>query len=282
MELFDLPLEQAVLGACIVNNTLIDRAASVINPDSFYDPFHQRIFAQMEKMHGAGDQITAVTLSAAMKDDPGTVELGPGYFSDLGLSAPALPNIISLSRAIKEFATKRSVLVVAENISAQITDHSAKEAIETAERALYALAEKSHYGSRMLSFGDAITKAMKQAEDAQNNGGKIIGVPTGFKEIDQMLGGLQKSDLIIIAGRPGMGKTALATNMAFYAATTNRPGLFFSLEMSAEQLTARILSEQSGIESWRIRNGQMRPPEWDDYVLTGQKFREVPLHIDDT
>lgn len=282
MELFDIPLEQAVLGACIKNNTLIDRASSVLSPENFYDPLHQRIFSTMERMHGAGEQVLPTTLRAALKGDVGLEEVGYEYIQTLSDASPALPNIISISRAVKEYSTKRSILSVAENISSQINEHTAKEAIEHAERALYALAERSHFGSRMLCFGDAIHRAMQQAEDAQNSGGKITGVPTGFTEIDQMLGGLQRSDLIIIAGRPGMGKTALATNMAFYAASVGRPVLFFSLEMSAEQLTNRIMAEQSGVETWRIRNGQMRPAEWDDYVSTGGKFREVPLFIDDT
>lgn len=283
MELFSIDLEQSVLGCCIKNSALIDRLSSVITADDFYDPFHHRLFHKVVHMHGLGDSVTPDNLAANLTGDPGLAECGGiDYLRALESSAPALPNISSLGKSIKELAVKRQLMKLAENISNEINELPAKEHIESTERWLYALAEKSHYGSRMMTFGDATALAMKAAEEAQKSGGKITGIPTGLTDIDNMLGGLQKSDLLIIAGRPGMGKTALATNMAFHAATLGHPMLFFSLEMSAQQLSSRILSEQSGVEMWKVRNGQMRPEEWDDYVLSGQKLDKLPLHIDDT
>lgn len=283
MELFSIDLEQSVLGCCVKNNLLVDRLSSVLSPEDLYDPLHQRVFHAMQDMHGLGEMITPASLAARLHGDPGLAECGGvGYLGAMESASPALPNIISLGRSVKEFATKRSIILVAENIAANINEGSSKEHIETAEKAFYALAEKAHFGSRLMTFGEASTLAMRAAEEAQKSGGKITGIPTGLTEIDNLLGGLQKSDLLIVAGRPGMGKTALATNMAFHAATLGHPMLFFSLEMSAQQLSMRILAEQSGVEMWRIRNGQMRGMEWDDYVLTGQKLEKLPLHIDDT
>lgn len=283
MELFSIELEQGVLGCCIKNNLLVDRLVSVISSDDFYDPFHHRIFSKMQDMHGLGEQITPASLAAGMSGDPGlAITGGSAYMGAMEGASPALPNIISLGKSIKEFATKRSLQTLAENLSANLEDGTARDHIEASERALYALAEKSQYGSKLITFGAAAKLAIKHAEEAQRTGGKISGIPTGLTDIDNLLGGLQKSDLLIIAGRPGMGKTALATNIAFHAATIGHPFMFFSLEMSAQQLSMRILAEQSGVEMWKIRNGQMRDIEWEDYVLTGQRLDEMPLHIDDT
>lgn len=283
MELFSVELEQSVLGACIKNNMLVDKLASVLSVEDFYDPFHRRISAKMQHMHGLGEHITPASLAVSLSGDSGLAETGgSSYFAAMESASPALPNIYSLGKSVKDLSTKRSLQLLAENLSAGLEEGKAQDHIETAEKALYALAEKAQYGSRLMNFGEATKLAIKQAEAAQRSGGKIVGIPTGLTDIDNMLGGLQKSDLLIIAGRPGMGKTALATNIAFHAATIGHPMLFFSLEMSAQQLSMRILAEQSGVEMWKIRNGQMRDPEWTDYVLTGQKFEKLPLHIDDT
>lgn len=283
MELFSVELEQSVLGCCIKNNLLIDRLASVLSAEDFYDPLHQRIFTSAQHMHGLGEHITPASLAVALSGDPGLATMGGSvYLGAMEMASPALPNIVSLGKSIKDLSTKRSLQLLAESLSANLEEGKAQEHIEAAERALYALAEKSQYGSRLMNFGEACGLAIKSAEAAQRLGGKISGIPTGLTDIDSMLGGLQKSDLLIIAGRPGMGKTALATNIAFHAATIGHPMLFFSLEMSAQQLSMRVLSEQSGVEMWKIRNGQMRDPEWEGYVLTGQKFEKLPLHIDDT
>lgn len=283
MELFSVELEQSVLGCCIKNNLLVDKLASVLAPEDFYDSMHQRIFSKMQHMHGLGEHITPASLAVALSGDPGLAETGGSvYLAAMDGASPALPNIYSLGKSLKDLSTKRSLQLLAENLSAGLEEGKAQEHIERAERALYALAEKAQYGSRMINFGEAAKLAIKQAEAAQRLGGKISGIPTGLTDIDNMLGGLQKSDLIIIGGRPGSGKTALSTNIAFHAATLGYPMLFFSLEMAAQQLSMRILAEQSGVEMWKIRNGQMRDVEWEDYILTGQRLDELPLHIDDT
>jgi len=167
--------------------------------------------------------------------------------------------------------------------------------IEEAEKALYRLSDSARYGEGPIDFAESLRRAVVQAERAQARGGRISGIACGFTELDSLLGGLQPSDLIIVAGRPGMGKSSLATNMAFHAARNylqdmeageevarGAPVLLFSLEMAAQQLAARILSEQTEIEMWKIRNGRFSESEWEKFVLTMQELSTLPLYIDDT
>ncbi len=167
--------------------------------------------------------------------------------------------------------------------------------IEEAEKALYRISETSRYGEGPIDFSESLRRTVESAEKAQARGGRISGVASGFSDLDSLLGGLQPSDLIIVAGRPGMGKTSLATNIAFHAARayaqdmadgveTPRgcPVLFFSLEMAAQQLSARILSEQTEIEMSKIRNGRFSENEWEKFVLKMQDLSTLQLYIDDT
>jgi replicative DNA helicase len=187
-----------------------------------------------------------------------------------------------------------NVQVFVENCAAP-TEKISKAQIEEAEKALYAVAESNKYGEGAMDFHEALRRTVEVAERAVARGGRISGVTSGFTEIDNLLGGLQPSDLLILAGRPGMGKTALGTNMAFHCAKTylqdletgaeyprGAPVLFFSLEMAAQQLSARILSEQAEIEVWKIRNGKFNESEWEKFVLTMQDLSSLPLYIDDT
>jgi replicative DNA helicase len=169
-----------------------------------------------------------------------------------------------------------------------------KAQIEAAEKALYRVAETSRFGEGPIDFSESLRRAVESAEKAQARGGRISGWTSGFIDIDKLLGGLQPSDLLIVAGRPGMGKTSLATNMAFHTAKAymqdiaageeprGAPVLFFSLEMAAQQLSGRILAEQTEIEMWKIRNGKFSESEWEKFVLTMQDLAALPLYIDDT
>lgn len=282
----DVELEQQFLGALIADNSRIDKAQDVISESDIADPLHSRILGHIYRLHEEGTNISPITLHVLMKDDPGLITVGGGsYLAALNAAAPSLPNIISLSKAIKTQRQRQALARLGETIAVRAGDSESgpvQDQIREAEKELYALAEKSTYGSRLTDFSASVEVAMKKAEEAQNNGGQLTGIPTGFKDLDRMIGGLNSPDLLILAGRPGMGKTALATNIAFHAAISGHPVLFFSLEMSHDQLTQRILSERSGIEMWRIKTGQMRAPEWDDYVTKGQELSSVPLFIDDT
>lgn len=283
---YDILIEQATLGGILVDNEILSKTAS-LKPVDFFDPLHQRLYAEMCREYDAGIVVTPLTLHAELKTDPGLQELGGlAYLANLAEAAPATPNIRDYVRILKNCSTRRGLIRLGEEIVNRAYDPpkdiTAQQQIEEAERTLYGLAERTKFGTRNMAFSEAVRVATQQAERAQSNKGKISGAPTGLAELDDLLGGLQKTDLIIVAGRPGMGKTALATNIAFHVASTYAPCQFFSLEMSAPQLSSRILSEQSGVEMWRIRNGQMRPAEWDGFVQTGQTLSKLPLFIDDT
>jgi replicative DNA helicase len=298
---YDIEVEQALLGAVLVDNRALEIASQHIKSEHFYDPLHQRLFEAMETMGERGGMaLTALTLNAAMKADPGLVEVGGhAYLAGLAQAAPSMPNVRDYARILHDLAMRRSLIRLGEDIvnTAYEAPHEKppQAQIEEAEKALYRIAETSRYGEGPINFSESLRRAVQLAEEAQQRGGRISGVSTGFTDIDSLLGGLQRSDLIILAGRPGMGKTSLATNMAVHAArfwvqdqergeaiSRGAPILFFSLEMAAQQIAARILSEMSEIEMWKIRNGKFSESEWEKFVLTMQELSTLPLYIDDT
>lgn len=298
---YDIEVEQALLGAILVDNRALERVSGTLKPEHFYDPLHQRLYDLM--MVGAdrgGMVMTPLTLHAAMKNDPGLMEVGGhAYLAGLAEAAPALPNVRDYAKILSDLSIRRALILIGEDIvnAAYEPPHekTTQAQIEAAEKALYAVAETTRFGDGPIDFAKSLRRAVKSAERAQLRGGRISGVSSGFTEIDGLLQGLQPSDLLILAGRPGMGKTALATNMAFHAAryytqdqeagaevSRGAPVLFFSLEMAAQQLSARILSEQAEIEMWKMRSGKFTEKEWETYVLSMQDLSTLPLYIDDT
>jgi replicative DNA helicase len=298
---YDIEVEQALLGAILVDNQAIERISAILKPDDFYDPLHQRIYEVMASSADRGGMVmTPLTLHAAMKADPGLVEVGGhAYLAGLVQAAPAMPNVRDYARILHDLAVRRTLIRIGEDIvnTAYEAPHDKppKAQIEEAEKALYQVSESSKYGAGPIDFAESLRRTVELAERAQARGGRISGLVTGFSDIDGLLGGLQPSDLIILAGRPGMGKSSLATNMAFHAARAyvqdmeagaevprGAPVLLFSLEMAAQQLAARILSEQTEIEMWKIRNGKFSEHEWEKFVLAMQDLSTLPLYIDDT
>jgi replicative DNA helicase len=294
----DIEVEQAVLGSVLVDNRKLETLTSILREDEFYDPLHQRTYSTMLKVWEQGRAITPLTLKAWMQKDPGLAEIGLDYFATLAQAAPAITNVKELARIIHESAIRRDLFKIGEDLANGALDVSIdappKSLIEDAEKALYRVAENSKYGEGPLDFAESLRRTAVLAEKAQARGGRISGLVTGFADIDSLLGGLQPSDLIILAGRPGMGKTSLATNMAFHtcraymqdleagAEPRGAPVLFFSLEMAAQQLSARILSEQTEIEMWKIRNGKFADSEWEKFVLAMQDLSNLPFYIDDS
>ncbi len=298
---YDIDVEQALLGAILVDNQAIERISSLLKSEHFYDPLHARLFDVMLSIfERGGGVITPLTLHAAMKADPGLVEVGGhAYLSGLAQAAPALANVRDYARILHDLSVRRSLIRLGEDIvnTAFEAPHEKppQAQIEEAEKALYRISQTSHYGEGPIDFHEALRRAVESAEKAQMRGGRISGVATGFSDLDSLLGGFQASDLLILAGRPGMGKTALATNMAFNAARfyaqdmadnaqvpRGAPVLFFSLEMAAQQLSARILSEQTEIEMSKIRSGRFSESEWTKFVHTMQDLSTLPFYIDDT
>jgi len=221
---YDIDVEQALLGAIIVDNRAIERASAQLRTEHFYDPLHQRLFeAMVTGFERGGMVITPLTLHAQLKADPGLIEVGGiAYLANLAAAAPALPNVRDYACILHDLWVRRALIRIGEDIVNTAfeapLEKPPRAQIEQAEKSLYNISETSKYGDGPIDFAEALRRAVEQAERAQQRGGRISGVSSGFADVDSLLGGLQPSDLLILAGRPGMGKTALATNIAFHAA----------------------------------------------------------------
>ena len=294
--------EQQLLGAILTNNDIFDRVASVIGPKHFYDPVHARIFETAASRIGKNMLASPVTLKTFMEEDEGLQELGgPPYLARLAGAAISAFAARDYAQMIYDLATRRELIQLGRNISDKAAkvdvEHEPKEQIVEAEQALYSLAEQGTSEQGFQSFLRAVTEAVNVTNSAYQREGGLAGVSTGLTDMDKKLGGLHKSDLLILAGRPSMGKTSLATNIAYNVAKAYRKGQmqdgsegavdggvvgFFSLEMSAEQLAGRILAEASEISSHKIRQGDMTEGEFRRFVDAAKKLESCPLYIDDT
>jgi len=291
--------EQALLGAILVNNEALDRVSNFLKPDHFFDPLHGRIFETAAKLIMGGKRATPITLKTFFQaDEPVGDLIVPQYLGRLAANATTIINAEDYGRTVYDLAVRRHLIYIGESMvnTAYDSPIDAPPAaqIEDAEQQLYELAETGKYGSGFEPFSAALTDAIDMAANAYQRDGGLSGIATGFADLDQRMGGLQASDLIIIAGRPSMGKTALATNIAYhvakaYAASPDDDAPldgavvgFFSLEMSAEQLATRIISEQSYIPSERIRRGRIDSDEFDRLVEVSQELQNLPLFIDQT
>ncbi|TCS67383.1 replicative DNA helicase [Primorskyibacter sedentarius] len=294
--------EQQLLGAILTNNDVYDRVASIIGPQHFYEPVHARIFEIAAARIAKNNLASPVTLKAFLEDDEGLKELGgPRYLATLAGSAVASFAIRDYAQMIYDLAVRRDLILLGRDISSKATKveigSEPREQIVEAEQALYKLAEQGQSESGFQSFLKAVTEAVNVANAAYQRDGGLAGISTGLTDLDAKLGGLHKSDLLILAGRPSMGKTSLATNIAFNVAKAYKRGTlpdgsegaieggvvgFYSLEMSAEQLAGRILAEASEISSHKIRQGDMDEVEFRRFVEAAKALEACPLYIDDT
>jgi len=294
--------EQQLLGAVLTNNEVYDRVAAIVGARHFFDPVHARIFETAEARIQKNAIASPVTLKAFLEDDPGLAELGgPAYLVNLAGAAISSFAARDYARLIHDLAIRRELIAIGRDISdkAATPDVSSEpaEQIVEAEQALYMLGEQGRTDRGFQSLLSAMTDAVSVASAAYQRDGGLAGISSGFHDLDEVMGGLHRSDLIVIAGRPSMGKTALATNIAFNVANAYRKGKltdgtsgaanggivgFFSLEMSSEQLASRILSERSQVPSDRIRRGAMNETEFRRFVDAAKALESCPLFIDDT
>jgi len=294
--------EQQLLGAILTNNDIFDRIASIIGPQHFYEPVHSRIFETAASRITKNALASPVTLKAFLEDDEGLQQLGgTSYLARLAGAAISAFAARDYAQMIYDMAIRRELILVGRDISdkaARVSvDSEPKEQIVEAEQALYKLAEQGSSESGFQSFLKAVTDAVNVANAAYQRDGGLAGISTGLADMDKKLGGLHKSDLLILAGRPSMGKTSLATNIAFNIAKAYKKGRlpdgsegavnggvvgFYSLEMSAEQLAARILAEASEVSSHQIRQGDMTEAEFRRFVDAAKALESCPLYIDDT
>jgi len=283
--------EQSVIGSILLNNEIFDEINLLITNKNFYDPMHQKIYMAIEKLIYGGMLANPITLKNYFENEKDELNV-PDYLVKITKFSTSSRQAIEYSKLIYDLYVKRELIKISENIihTAKLNDldNDGKSIIENFEKLLFDLAEKGSFSSSLVKFDEAMKMTIEMASSAYKNEEGIVGVPTGLTDLDYRLGGLHKSDLLIIAGRPSMGKTALATNIAFNAAKKIQNDgrkstiAFFSLEMSSEQLSTRILAEQSRIKSNDIRTGKISEEQFDKFIETSKNISELPLYVDET
>ncbi len=297
-----LDAEQAILGAILFDNEIYHRVSSFLKTEHFYDPVHQIIYEACEKLVSQGRLASPVMLDTYLADSEGFREAGGRkYLERLAATVPSTANAADYARVVFDLSVCRGLMSIGSEMTdrARVAglDDAPSRQLEAAEQALYNLAETGKYGGGFKTFRTAITEAIELADAAVKRDGGLAGVASKLTRLDELLGGFHPSDLIILAGRPSMGKTSLATNIAVNAAkalrTERQPDGsmktvdgaivgFFSLEMAAEQLATRIISEFSNVSSQRIRRGEVDQNEFDQIYKAARELESLPLYIDET
>ena len=291
----NIEAEKALLGAIFCDNRAYERVSDYLGPEHFALEQHGRVFEACARLLGRGQIADPVTLKGYFEKDELLADMGgAAYLVELADSAVTVINAGDYGRLIYDLHLKRELIAVGEDMVNRAygggDDELAPQQIERAEQQLYELATTGEYEGGFIPFKDSVIKAIQVAEMAHKRDSQLAGVTTGLLDIDRHLGGLHPSDLIILAGRPSMGKSAMAANIAYNAAYSHKESHgedgaivgFFSLEMSAEQLASRLLSEQTDIASDRVRKGVLSNEEFDRLVIASQTLHEIPIFIDDT
>ena len=295
----NLEAEQALLGSLMFDNAVFERLSDRLRGAHFYEPFHQRLYEAIEDHIRQGLLAEPTILMERFKQDPAFQEFGGlRYLADLVDRAPPAANAPDYARVVYDLALRRDLIRIGGEIikEAPQPETAAIDQIESAEQRLYTLAETGKPSSGFVSFSSALSGAVQMAAEAYQRDGKLAGLATQLDDLDQKLGGLHPSDLLILAGRPSMGKTALATNIAFNVARSYRweptpegrktvtGGVvaFYSLEMSAEQLAMRILADASGVSSDKLRKGEIDAADFGKIRDAAVEIGESPLYIDAT
>ena len=287
----NIEAEQSVIGSILLTNEIFDDVNLIISSKNFYDPIHKKIFEALEKLIFGGLLANPITLKNYFEKEKDELNI-PEYLVKITKFSTSSRQAIEYSKLIFDLYVKRELIKISGDIidQARLNDLNTdgQKIIENYEKSLFNLAEKGSFSSSLIKFDEAMRQTIEMASNAYKNDEGIVGVPTGLRDLDDRLGGLHKSDLVIIAGRPSMGKTALATNIAFNAAkkfqeTGEKTSVaFFSLEMSSEQLSTRILAEQSRIKQNDIRRGKISEEQFDKFIETSKDISELPLYIDET
>jgi replicative DNA helicase len=298
----NIEAEQALLGAILVNNDAFYRVSDFLKPVHFHEALHRRIFEICGDIIRMGKIANPVTIKTFLPADDKVGDMTVSqYLAALAGSAVTIINAEDYGRAIYDLALRRSLITIGEdmvNIAYDAPlDMPPQTQIEDTERRLFELAETGRYDGGFQAFSDAVAQAIDMAGAAFERDGNLSGISTGIHALDAKMGGLQRSDLIILAGRPGMGKTSLATNIAYNIAAAYEPEVmpdgsfkpknggvvgFYSLEMSAEQLATRIISEQTEVSSSKIRRGDITEADFEKLVACSQMMQKIPLFIDQT
>ena len=291
----NIEAEQALLAALLTSNSVYERISDFLRPEQFYDDINGKIFEAIAKLLENNQLADPLTLkNYFLQKDEMELIGGDRYLIELAKNAPILSNTATYGKLIYDLYQRREILKISDEITNEANsfdpETNASQIIEKAEVKLYNLSSSGEISQDFKKFSTSLVEAINSAESAYKREGQLSGIPTGFTDLDQLLGGLHKTDLIIIAGRPSMGKTALATNIAFKMVNTksiddeNKKNIvgFFSLEMSSEQLATRILAEDSSISSEKIRRGQLNSNDFQKIVKSSQTLGDLSLYIDDS
>ena len=291
---YNIEAEQGLLGVLLIDNRAQEKIGDLLKFDHFYLPAHQRIYRAISTMIDRGQTASPVTLKGYFEKDQDLADVGGAeYLSDLAAGIVSTINADDYARTIYDLYLRRELITLGEEVVNEAFDQrlevEAQDMIEAAEAKLFSLAETGQVQGGFVTLRDSVLTAIDLAEKAYKTDGHVTGVTTGLRDLDKLLGGLQKSDLLILAGRASMGKTALATNIAFNAAKSYAENKgegavvgFFSLEMSSDQLATRILADCSNISGDAIRKGNIRQEDFRAFVEASQRLSQVPLYIDDT
>ena len=289
----NIEAEQTILGSLLVNNEIYDEISDKIDDNYFYDPIHKKIYKTISNLISKGLLANPVTIKNFFNSNEELLEIGGvDYLLKLTNVSTTKNQIKYYSELLSDLYIRRQLINISEETLEDSKNKnleiSGTNILENTERKLFEIAERGEFQRSFITFKDALKETIDMATAAYKNDQGIVGVPSGLSDLDDRLGGLHKQDLIIIAGRPSMGKTALATNIAFNAAQNiNKQDYkssvaFFSLEMSSEQLSTRILAEQSRIKSNDIRRGKINQEDFEKFIEASKNLENLPLHIDDT
>ena len=289
----NIEAEQALIGSILVSNDIYDEITLIVDSNKFFDPIHSKLFDTIENLISKGLLANPITLKNYFENNDGLKELGgQEYLINITKFSTSTKQAIDYANIIHQMHVRRELIKISESVLNEASNNevssSGEDIIQNAEKSLFDLAERGHFNRSFLKFESALKQTIDMAKKAYQNEEGIVGVPTGLTDLDARLGGMHKQDLVIIAGRPSMGKTALATNIAFHAARNiEKKGVkstvaFFSLEMSSEQLSTRILSEQAKIKSNDIRRGKVSENEFEKFIETSKNIYDLPLYIDET
>ncbi len=279
--------EQSVLGGLLLSDDHWDTVAEQVAFGDFYRPDHRLIFRHMAKLAETNEPIDPVTVADALNAS-GELENagGFGYLAQLAKDTPSASNIRAYATVVRDRAALRHLIQAAQDIADSgysPEGRSSDELIDEAERKIMQITEQGPKAGGPVDVNPLLTRAVERIDELYNSGGDITGLSTGYAELDGMTSGLQKSDLVIVAGRPSMGKTSFAMNLVEHAVLNqDKPILVFSMEMPADQLIVRMLSSIGRIDQTRIRNGKLEQEDWPKLSAAVTKMKDVPLYIDDT
>ena len=291
----NLEAEQGLLGALLADNRAYEKVGDILRAEHFFHPAHQRIFTAITQFVDRGQTASPVTLKSYFEKDMDLKDVGGGeYLADLAASVISVINVQDYAQTVYDLHVRRQLIELGEDIVNEAYDHrldqEANDMIGHAEARLFSLGETGQSGGGFVTLRDSVMVSIEMAEKAFKTKGHVTGATTGLRDLDKQLGGFHPSDLLILAGRPSMGKTSLATNIAYnaarrYAETGGKEGAvvgMFSLEMSSDQLATRILADCANISGHSIKRGEMSQEDFQKFVAASQQLAKIPLYIDDT